>query len=655
MLKKRPRLATVAVAAATVTASAALAAGFGAGGSAAVLGQPLDFAVPVRLEAGETLTADCLSAEVTVGDRRLPGGLVQTALEGAGSEAPRVRVFTAVVMDEPIVGVLLQAGCASKFSRRFVVLADPPAHAPQVAAPAFAALPADADAGGNLPAAHGGAGAALAAVASVPESLTRRVASIEPQAERRVRSAAPASGPRRVAAAAPRAARRAQRTQPPVARLRLDLALPAFAVAEANGVEQALNAVAQAAAAARESASAASAARERIAQLERNVDKLRSDAQASRDLAGTLRERLAQADGAGRWQWPLLALVGLLAAMAGWLALRLSAAHRARDAAWRQAAGSAPPVGAVESTASKPATSPVPFVASDLKMPATVPGRARTAPAWPPQAPPDPWAEAQAALPLAAAHPTESAVLRTQPLPAGVQPDGNPPRDVTIEELIDLEQQADFFVVLGQDDAAIELLVEHVRQTGGGSPLPYLKLLEIHRRRGDRADYERTRTRFNHRFNAYAPEWDIDLASGRALEDYTGIVPRLQQVWARPIEAMAELESLLFRRSRGELFDLPAYREVLFLYALARDLLDREAADSGSVDLLLPMASGANGGDFSSTAPAPYLELGRELPAGPRDAQDRPTAPVDFDVSQDLDRPISIFDPLAETQPFRRR
>jgi pilus assembly protein FimV len=154
---------------------------------------------------------------------------------------------------------------------------------------------------------------------------------------------------------------------------------------------------------------------------------------------------------------------------------------------------------------------------------------------------------------------------------------------VSIEELIDLEQQAEFFVVLGQDEAAIDLLVDHLRNTGGGSPLPYLKLLEIHHRRGDKAAYERMRTRFNHRFNAYAPEWDMGemgLHGGRSLEDYAGIVPRLQQVWSRPLDAMAELEALLFRKSRGELFDLPAYREVLFLYSLARDLLDREAADT---------------------------------------------------------------------------
>ena len=45
--------------------------------------------------------------------------------------------------------------------------------------------------------------------------------------------------------------------------------------------------------------------------------------------------------------------------------------------------------------------------------------------------------------------------------------------------------------MLGQDEAAIDLLVEHLRQSGGGSPLPYLKLLEIHRRRDERRDYER--------------------------------------------------------------------------------------------------------------------------------------------------------------------
>jgi hypothetical protein len=240
--------------------------------------------------------------------------------------------------------------------------------------------------------------------------------------------------------------------------------------------------------------------------------------------------------------------------------------------------------------------------------------------------------------------PYDTAMQRTEPMPPRASTaDETAPRDVSIEELIDLEQQAEFFIVLGQDGAAIELLVEHLRHTGGGSPLPYLKLLEVYRRRGDRDDYERLRQRFNQRFNAYAPDWEADLLAGRTLDSYSGVIPRLQQVWARPLDAMAELEALLFRKSRGELFDLPAYREVLFLYALARDLLDREAADTGSVDLLLPLA---DGGDFSSTAPAPFLGLEADGTPGDDALDNRPTMPLDFDLTSERDRPTSIFGPL---------
>ena len=141
-----------------------------------------------------------------------------------------------------------------------------------------------------------------------------------------------------------------------------------------------------------------------------------------------------------------------------------------------------------------------------------------------------------------------------------------------MDELIDLEQQAEFFVVLGEEEAAIDLLMSHLRSTGGTSPLPYLKLLEIYRRRGDREAYERMRKRFNQRFNAVAPEWDADLEQGRDLQDYPAVLALLQACWARPLDAMAELESLLFRKRSGELFDLPAYRDVLMLYSVARDL-----------------------------------------------------------------------------------
>ena len=160
---------------------------------------------------------------------------------------------------------------------------------------------------------------------------------------------------------------------------------------------------------------------------------------------------------------------------------------------------------------------------------------------------------------------------------------------MSAEELIDLEQQAEFFVVLGQDDAAIDLLMGHVRSTGGVSPLPYLKLLEIYRRRGEREPYDRIRERFNRRFNAYAPEWDVDPELGLSLEGYPEVMGRLQNAWASPSQAMDLLDVALFRRDAGPTFDVPAYRELLFLYSLSRDLAERDTPEDGAVDLLLPL------------------------------------------------------------------
>ena len=424
----------------------------------------------------------------------------------------------------------------------------------------------------------------------------------------------------------------------------------------AAAVEEALAAVAQAASAARTAASAASASAERMATLERTVDQLRSDANTSRDLAAQFRQRLAETEGASVWMLPLMVAAALLAALAAWLAWRLGRVQTVRQQGWREASAVSAAVPTQDLAASRQPTAPIPFVTSELQR--TSPqqaSRPRSAPAWPPAAPPVAWPPPDSTVgPVLAADSDlgpEAAMQRTEPLAPSALPDGGAPRDVSIEELIDLEQQAEFFVVLGQDDAAIDLLTEHLRSTGGGSPLPYLKLLEIHHRRDEREAYESIRGRFNRRFNAYAPEWGVDLGHGRTLDEYGGVLPRLQQVWTRPFDAMAELEALLFRKSRGELFDLPAYREVLFLYSLARDLLDHEAADTGNVDLLLPMAAG---GELTSTAPSTFMGLERDAFRDTMPPDNRPTGPVDFDVSA-AERPTSIFDLLDEKpQPLRR-
>ncbi|HLL11776.1 MAG TPA: hypothetical protein VK570_12000, partial [Rubrivivax sp.] len=473
-------------------------------------------------------------------------------------------------------------------------------------------------------------------------------------ANERARSEAQRRAANRARNNAPAAAVATTRAAP---RLQLDPPEPQLSE-EALAIERAIEVVAYAASAARQAASTASAAQSRISMLERTVGELRVQTQSQRD-------QLAQGGYDRRWLWLLGVAVLLSTAVALWLARRLADVQRDYEQRWLAVDASAAALPGAAPLSGRPTPLPLGPVErrqlGAVELPPAPPARPDgQPPAWPPAVAAQPWLDAkmQTTQPMLAPAPPRQFVRdaptqRPEALPSGVQSTdadvASSPRDVTIEELLDLEQQAEFFVVLGQDDAAIDLLTEHLRNTGGGSPLPYLKLLEIYRRRGDRNDYERVRTRFNQRFNAVAPEWGHDLGAGKSLQDYAGILPRLQQVWARPLDAMAEMEALLFRKSRGDLFELPAYRELLFLYSLARDLLDRESADSGTVDLLLPLAKPDEGaGPFGPTAPAPYLTVDNHDSPEPRTAEERPTLPLDFDLTVEGQRQTSIFDPHDE-------
>ena len=69
-------------------ASSANAVGFGRVSNTTQLGQPLNFSAVIRLEPDESLTRECVSAEVQSGENMLQPGLVRATLEGSvyGSE-----------------------------------------------------------------------------------------------------------------------------------------------------------------------------------------------------------------------------------------------------------------------------------------------------------------------------------------------------------------------------------------------------------------------------------------------------------------------------------------------------------------------------------------------------------------------------------------
>ena len=565
-----------------IAVSTAQAVGFGRVSNSTSLGQPLNFEATVRLATDEVLGPECVSAEVFSGENKLVQPLVRVQLEPGDGGERKVRVRTTSVIDEPVVTVLLTLGCDNKISRKFVAFIDPPtlglAQAGTVGeapAPVASAEPAAAPVAASPRPAPERAGSPVPGTASDAPVRASRPAARAPVRRSTQVAAAPQSGPAK--ALAPRPARAAA---PTGARLKLEPAPPVL-TAKASAPAVAAPAAAVPAALPASGIQVAEAPRPppevvpdllakeraRLQALEESLNRVRDETQAAQKALMALQSRVKEVE-SQRYANPLVyALAGVCALLALAVAALWRRQQRARNEPkwWGTVAPSAAAASGLPAQSDDVPSQFAEF--ADVAKPAAkvvaVPEPAKPV-----------WADSR----------------QTEPAPDLVP---EPRRDLSVEELIDLEQQAEFFVVLGQDDAAIDLLMGHVRSTGGISPLPYLKLLEIYRRRGDRSAYERIRERFNRRFNAYAPDWDADLQQGRSLEDYPATIARLEALWVMPSRVMETLEASLFRRDETEeAFDLPAYRELLFLYAVARDFAHK-ADDSSAVDLLLPMDTDA--------------------------------------------------------------
>ena len=117
--------------------SAALSLGESTG--QAIIGRPLDIQVRSGTPLADIESAGCLLAEVRYGDTALPAGNVSLSVQ-ATADGALIRVRSSVPVNEPVVSVVLNTGCAAdRFSRKYTLLADlDPALAPP---PAVASPP----------------------------------------------------------------------------------------------------------------------------------------------------------------------------------------------------------------------------------------------------------------------------------------------------------------------------------------------------------------------------------------------------------------------------------------------------------------------------------------------------------------------------------
>ncbi len=641
------------------------------------MGEGLAFTVPLRLDAGEHIEDECLAADVFFGDDKVAAANVHVRMAQDSRGEPQIKVFTTNAVSEPVVTVYVVAGCQSRITRKFVALADPPgmqmplaATTDTLAAETVPAATAAADHGAVAQSSDGRQRSARKQAAAETERKgrhARRDATVTASAPGTRGAAHAALLPGRPAdAAAPRSLRLSAPPSAETARLELDPVAADALVAPQLAMGRTLTGLTdpedsspellarRASAAARWRALQSTPeqlARDqaRLAELEQRLAQLQSPASVPAQVqvaaapvapSQVVASDATDAPHASR----TMGLIGLaIAALVGgayvvWRGRVMRG--KADEAWWKEQAGETLPPAHHEAESNDPHPTTVEFV----HVPETLLKRAGHGATAPVHAGADAPDAAARMLPSALPSSLQSGAQFTSMFASLNAQSPEPLRAVAVEELIDLEQQAEFFVVLGQDDAAIELLEGYAQHTLGGSPLPFLKLLELYRRLDRRQDYERAQQAFDARFNARAPGWDADMQHGHSLADYPEVLDRLQTLWQQPAQAMAVLEKSLTRPSDGEdTFDLPAYRELLLLYAVARDLAER-SGPAGRVDVLLPLgAEPADPAALAEQGDVSPLMATRPLAVGATAGQQtRPLSAPAIEVDLQLDdEPVS--------------
>jgi hypothetical protein len=242
----------------------------------------------------------------------------------------------------------------------------------------------------------------------------------------------------------------------------------------------------------------------------------------------------------------------------------------------------------------------------------------------------------RAAQVAGAAQPVSPAVERRDFAPSALGSN----RSVATEELFDVQQQADFFVSLGEDEQAIRVLRNHLQESYEPSAMAYLDLFKLYHKLNRRDDYESLRDEFNRVFNAGAPPFERYADQGRGLEAYETAFSRIQALWPQP-RVLDLIERSIFRDDqdeRTEVFDLEAYRELLLLHAMAKDLIHRGEAQAK------PEAPEG----FQHTAMQP-LKLGAGLQGAVQGDADPKLPPASASLGLDID--LDEFDQVPDFQP----
>jgi hypothetical protein len=221
------------------------------------------------------------------------------------------------------------------------------------------------------------------------------------------------------------------------------------------------------------------------------------------------------------------------------------------------------------------------------------------------------------------------------------------PRTVRVPEIFDLQQQVEFFSSLGQQKKAISLLRRHLVDNVKTSALVYLDLLDLYHQTGDRDEYEVLRTDFNRVFKTRIAPFDDYTAVGSNVSAYEDVLARIEAVWPKR-RVFDIIDAALFREpgNPAEVLDLEAYRELLLLHAVAREIIDLQADPGDSGNTQWPEVA-------MQPRSSPRLGLDIDLSefAGSPPARERARAPA-VSAAARPDKEPTVFDSLVDFDDY---
>ncbi|MBC7435561.1 MAG: hypothetical protein H7332_05775 [Bdellovibrionales bacterium] len=539
-----------------------------------VIGQALDMSAPV---AFDNIDDACLSAEVMYGDTRLPASQVRINLVESASGASRARITSALPVNEPVVVIELKGGCAQKSLRRYFVLADAPGTAAAAAA-------------GTAPAAT-----TPPAAANTTTRQLNNEASVVARTAVAARPAVAMAGPgrERSNAATGRLIRQAQAAPatpaffapapPELPRSRLQLTV-AYAYADAQPL---LRPSAELLSQPSPEGRAAAAALWRTLKDEPQV--LQDTAARVKLLESELAQlralTTADADTASKARWIQAAgWVGLLAALlllgggAMWVYRRHLAKARpspnwtdssifSEQETERRLAARAQQAPGLSSLLPEGMDEDLPL--PPLHPPGTRPYEPLFTSRFSPQADAIPPVEVRAQR-----NTHRSSDSQRAPVPATPPSTGE-----RVQILRAAQHQASFFAYMEQYDEAVSLLLAYIDSEDSAPPLAFLELLNLFRVQDRREDFELWSDTLFCTYACDAPRMedlntddDTTGSPDAALEQHPAVLFMITAAWQSP-GALPLLEQTLLGSPEGiELLSAPAYRELLWLHAVASDL-----------------------------------------------------------------------------------